>query len=108
MGSLSLLQQIFPTQESNQGLLHCRWILYQLSYPQVTENKIAIKTAFSPLDSSKGDTRYINKVLLIFITSQAQFQALYVISFNFHINPTSWVFLFPDFLIRKAGARKVK
>ena len=21
-----------PTQESNQGLLHCRWILYQLSY----------------------------------------------------------------------------
>ena len=32
MGSLSLLQQIFPTQESNRGLLHCRWILYQLSY----------------------------------------------------------------------------
>ena len=31
-GSLSLLQQIFPTQESNQGLLHCTWILYQLSY----------------------------------------------------------------------------
>ena len=32
VSSLSLLQQIFPTQESNQGLLHCRWILYQLSY----------------------------------------------------------------------------
>ena len=32
VGSLSLLQQIFPTQESNQGLLHCRRILYQLSY----------------------------------------------------------------------------
>ena len=32
VGSLSLLQQIFLTQESNQGLLHCRWILYQLSY----------------------------------------------------------------------------
>ena len=31
-GSLSLLQQIFPTQESNWGLLHCRWVLYQLSY----------------------------------------------------------------------------
>ena len=28
VGSLSLLQRIFPTQESNQGLLHCRWILY--------------------------------------------------------------------------------
>ena len=32
VGSLSFLQQIFPTQESNQGLVHCRWILYQLSY----------------------------------------------------------------------------
>ena len=32
VGSLSLLQQIFPTQESNRGLLHCRQILYQLSY----------------------------------------------------------------------------
>ena len=32
VGSLSLLQRIFPTQELNRGLLHCRWILYQLSY----------------------------------------------------------------------------
>ena len=32
VGSLSLLQEIYPTQESNRGLLHCRWILYQLSY----------------------------------------------------------------------------
>ena len=32
VGSLSLLQDIFPTQESNRGILHCRWILYQLSY----------------------------------------------------------------------------
>ena len=32
VGSLSLLQGTFPTQESNQGLLHCGQILYQLSY----------------------------------------------------------------------------
>ena len=32
VGSLSLLQGIFPIQESNWGLLHCRWILHQLSY----------------------------------------------------------------------------
>ena len=31
VSSLSHLQRIFLTQESNQGLLHCRWILYQLS-----------------------------------------------------------------------------
>ena len=34
VGSLSLLQGIVPTQESNWGLLHCRWILYQLSYQE--------------------------------------------------------------------------
>ena len=32
MGSLSFLQVIFLTQELNQGLLHCRQILYQLRY----------------------------------------------------------------------------
>ena len=32
VGSLTLLQGNFPTWDSNQGLLHCRWILYQLSY----------------------------------------------------------------------------
>ena len=32
LGSLSLFQGIFPTQEANWGLLHCRRILYQLSY----------------------------------------------------------------------------
>jgi len=31
--SLSLLQGNFLTQELNQALLYCRWILYQLSYP---------------------------------------------------------------------------
>ena len=32
MGRLSLLQGILLTQELNWDLLHCRWILYQLSY----------------------------------------------------------------------------
>ena len=31
VGSLSLLQGIFLIQESNQGLMHCRQILYQLT-----------------------------------------------------------------------------
>ena len=34
VGSLSLLQQIFPTQELNQGILHCRW-----SYPTELSGK---------------------------------------------------------------------
>ena len=32
VGNLSLLQGIFLTQESNRDPLHCKWILYQLSY----------------------------------------------------------------------------
>ena len=32
VGSLSLLQGIFPIQGLNPGHLHCRWILYQLSH----------------------------------------------------------------------------
>ena len=32
VGSHSLLQGIFPTQGLNPGFLHCRQILYQLSY----------------------------------------------------------------------------
>ena len=40
VGSLSLLQRIFPTQGSNPGLPHCRRILYQLSHkgsPRILE-----------------------------------------------------------------------
>ena len=40
VGSLSLLQGIFPIQGSNPGLPHCRWMLYQLSHkgsPRILE-----------------------------------------------------------------------
>ena len=40
VGSLSLLQEIFPTQGLNPGLPHYRWILYQLSHkgsPKILE-----------------------------------------------------------------------
>ena len=40
VGSLSLLQGIFPTQESNQVLLHCRRILHQLNYKVSTFGKV--------------------------------------------------------------------
>ena len=32
VGCHALLQGIFPTQGSNPGLVHCRWILYHLNY----------------------------------------------------------------------------
>ena len=44
VGSLCLLQGIFPTQGSNPGVLHCRQILYQLSHN--------VKSMDNPRDSS--------------------------------------------------------
>ena len=45
VGSLSLLQLIFPTQELNPGLLHHRWILHQLSYegnPRLQSKRVSL------------------------------------------------------------------
>ena len=41
VGSLSLLQRIFPSQELNRGLLHCRRIHYQLRYQGSPYNSIS-------------------------------------------------------------------
>ena len=43
VGSLSLLQGIFLTQELNRGLLHCRRILYQLSYREAPKEPVGRK-----------------------------------------------------------------
>ena len=43
VGEPSFFQVIFPTQESNQGHLHCRWILYQLSYQRSLLTQILSK-----------------------------------------------------------------
>ena len=42
VGSLFLLQGIFPTQGSNPGLPHCRWILYQLSCKWPGASQVAL------------------------------------------------------------------
>ena len=39
-----VLQGIFPTQGSNPGLLHCRWVLYQLSHQgSAGRGKVGVK-----------------------------------------------------------------
>ena len=57
VGSHSLLQGIFPTQGSNPGLLHCWWILYQLSHQR--SPRILEWLAYS---FSKGSSRPRNRV----------------------------------------------
>ena len=39
MGSLSLLQWIFPAQKLYQGLLHCMRLLYHLNYHAIPNRK---------------------------------------------------------------------
>ena len=55
VGSLSLFQQIFPTQKSNWGLLHCRQILYQLSLMQTPKS---IKSSLSFLYHSQANLEF--------------------------------------------------
>ena len=40
VGCHSLLQGLFPTQGSNLGLPHCRWITHHLSYQESPANHI--------------------------------------------------------------------
>ena len=67
VGSLSLLQWIFLIQESNWGLLHCRWILYQLSY-QGWFSVIAVYPSYLFSLLSSGDIKKVwtcMKLLLV-------------------------------------------
>ena len=53
VSSLLLLQWIFPTQEYSQGLLYCRWILYQLSY-QGTINFATVQLSVIQKEMDRG------------------------------------------------------
>ena len=48
VGSLSLLQGIFPTQGSNPGLPHCRQIRYQLSHKAASLEQPQTRSSLSP------------------------------------------------------------
>ena len=63
VSSLSLLQEIFPTQVSNPGLPHCRLILYQLSHkgsPRILE--------WAPYPFSRGSSQHRNRTRVSYIT----------------------------------------
>ena len=101
MGSLCLLQWIFPTQEWNQGLLHCRQILYrhQGSHWTYTSESHSVMTQswYSPWDSPGQNTGVDSCSLLqgIFLTQGSNpglshcRQILYHLSHHAHlkINP---------------------
>ena len=60
MLSFSLLQWILQKQESNQGLPHCRRILYQLSYQESPEHRQAKFKAMPPGENRLADLSVIH------------------------------------------------
>ena len=71
VGSLSLLQGIFPTQGLNPGLLHCRWILYQLS-PQGSPRILEwVAYPFSSTSSWLRNQTRVSCIAGIFFTNWA-------------------------------------
>ena len=76
--SLSLLLGIFPTQESNQGLLHCTWILYQLSHkgsPRILE---WVATPFSSRSSQPRNRTRVSCIAGRFFTNWTILEALFL------------------------------
>ena len=56
VGSLSFLQQTFSTLELNQGLLHCRQILYQPSYQRSPAELVSVSKNDRKADLIKYET----------------------------------------------------
>ena len=71
VGSLSLLQGIFPTQGSNPGLPHCRQILYQLNHkrsPRILEWNARLDKAQAGIKIARGNInnlRYADDTTLV-------------------------------------------
>ena len=67
VGSLFLLQWIFLPQESNRGLLHCRRILYQLSYPGRPQTlQINIRTLALTLTDKSSHWTALSRGVMLF------------------------------------------
>ena len=62
VGSLSLLQWIFSTQESNRGLLHFRQILFQLSYQGSPSYQRNANQNYNEISSYPGTNDYHQKI----------------------------------------------
>ena len=71
VGYHALLQGIFPTQGSNPGLAHCRWIFYHLSHqgsPQILE---WVAHSFSKASSKPRNRTGVSCIAGRFFTSWA-------------------------------------
>ena len=80
VGCHSLLQGIFPTQGSNSGLLHCGWILYQLSYQGSPRTLECVAYPFSRGTSWPRNQTGVSCIAGLFFTSRATQKKTYHLS----------------------------
>ena len=93
VGSLSLLQGIFPTQESNRDLRHCRQILYQVSYlaQLIVEEYLFLSVkgfrgwSFSALYGEGWLGGLLRSVFIMFTQLPSVFHALFLSSATFWV-----------------------
>ena len=71
VGCHVLLQGIFPTQGSNPGVLHCRWILYSLSHQESPRILKWIAYPFSSRSSRHRNWTGVSCIAGRFFTSWA-------------------------------------
>ena len=76
VGSLSLLQRIFPTQVSNPGLPHCSRILYQLSHKESPRILEWVAYPFSIRSSQPRNWAGVSCIAGGFFTARATREAL--------------------------------
>ena len=76
VGSLFLLQGIFPTQGSNPGLPHCRRILYQLSHKGIPRILEWVAYPFSRGSSQPRNRTGVSCIAGVFFTNWAIMEAL--------------------------------
>ena len=77
VGSRSLLEGIFPTQGLNPGRLHCRWMLYQLSYQGIPYVSVCIHT--------HTHTHLTGKYILCSINSKKYTHCVYIYIYIIYI-----------------------
>ena len=99
MGSVSLLQGIFPTQQSNSGLLHCRHVLYLLNHkgsPRILE---WVAYPCSRGSSYPRNQTGVSCIAGRFFTNWAIKEALIILNLRTNMKATKICYLFIYFLV---------
>ena len=98
------LSRIIPTQELNHSLLHCRWILYQLSYPGSPflvqrdriplEDKETVMSVLNLEQCSWDDSRYYLVSIVIIYHVIFKMPLFLIVLLNFYLQRCNRIFLY--------------